>query len=517
MQYLTNDPMFAFVSDALAEDAFGVVAFTGTEHISRCYEFDIVLVSTNKNPDLPSIVSSPARLELLPDGENSEKRVFHGMVTEFEQDREFKEFALYRAKLMPRLWGLHFIRRNQVFLDKSLPQLAEQILDDGNFSGDDYRLSLSAQYEPYEFVCQYDESHMNFLSRWMEQWGLFYFFEQDQGRERLVATDDKNFLSMGPELRYRKPKGQRPPEGEEVVYEFSERLNQLPKSLRVKDYNYRTPLLELSGKADVDESGLGEVFLFNQRARNQAESDRLATLRAEEYVCRKLVFPGKSTCSGIMVGQGFSLKEHFQSDLDGNYLALSVHHQGAQISHLGSGLASLFPASERWSGYRNSFEAMPFDVQYRPQLGSEKPLFKGVLPARVDASGTGQYAQLDEWGRYKIRLPFDTAGRGGGKASHWVRKAEPYAGGGYGMHFPLHKGAEIMLVFTGGDPDRPMIFGAAANPECPSPVNASNQTQNAITTGGNNKVFMQDKQGNEQILFHSPKADTYIKLGDIND
>ncbi len=517
MNYLTNDPMFAFVSDALAEDAFGVVAFTGTEHVSRCYEFDIVLVSTNKDPDLAAVVSSPARLELLPDGEGRGKRVFHGMVTEFEQDREFKEFALYRAKLMPRLWGLHFTRRNQVFLDKSLPQMVEQILADGDFSHDDFRLALSSQYEPYEFVCQYGESHMNFLSRWLEHWGLFYFFEQDGQHERMVVTDDKGFLAMGPEFRYRKPKGQRPPEGEDIVYEFSRRQKQLPKSLRIKDYNYRTPSLELSGRADVDESGLGEVFLFNQRARKQAESDRLAAIRAEEYACRKVVHSGKSTSSRIAVGQGFSLKEHFQSDQDGNYLALSVRHKGSQTAHLGAGLASLFPVSERWSGYRNSFEAMPFDVQYRPEPASEKPLFRGVLPAHVDASGTGQYAQLDEWGRYKVRLPFDVSGRDKGKASHWVRMAQPYAGSGHGMHFPLHKEAEVMLVFTGGDPDRPIILGAVSNPECPSPVNAANQTQNAIVTGGNNKVSMQDKQGKEQVLFHSPKADTYIKLGNIDE
>jgi hypothetical protein len=134
--------------------------------------------------------------------------------------------------------------------------------------------------------------------------------------------------------------------------------------------------------------------------------------------------------------------------------------------------------------YRNSFVAIPGDVQYRHPKITEKPRFNGTINARIDAEGSGQYAELDDQGRYKVRLPFDiNNAHKDGKASHWLRMAQPYAGENQGMHFPLHKNTEVLLTFIEGDPDRPIIASALPNPVSPSPVNSSNQTKSVIQTG----------------------------------
>jgi type VI secretion system secreted protein VgrG len=74
-----------------------------------------------------------------------------------------------------------------------------------------------------------------------------------------------------------------------------------------------------------------------------------------------------------------------------------------------------------------------------------------------------------------------------------------------------------MLTFIDGDPDRPIIASAVPNPETPSPVNANNQTMSVIQTAGQNKIAIEDEEGSERILMHTPKKDSFIRIGAPND
>ena len=167
--------------------------------------------------------------------------------------------------------------------------------------------------------------------------------------------------------------------------------------------------------------------------------------------------------------------------------------------------------------YRNRFTAIPASVQFRPERVTKKSRFFGLMNAKIDAAGSGQYAELDDLGRYKVILPFDLSGRKDGKASAWLRMMQPYAGSDHGMHFPLHKGTEVLLAFIDGDPDRPVIAGAVPNPATPSPVTGDNQTMAVLQTGGKNRIAIEDKDGSQRILLQTPVADSWIRMGAPND
>ena len=121
------------------------------------------------------------------------------------------------------------------------------------------------------------------------------------------------------------------------------------------------------------------------------------------------------------------------------------------------------------------------------------------MSAKIDASGDGQYASIDDHGRYKVKIPFDLSDKENGEASHYIRMAQPYAGGNYGIHFPLHKNAEVLLTFVDGDPDRPVIAGSIPNPSNASPVKGANQTQAVLRTAAQNEIVIEDSDGGEQI------------------
>ena len=115
------------------------------------------------------------------------------------------------------------------------------------------------------------------------------------------------------------------------------------------------------------------------------------------------------------------------------------------------------------------------------------------MHAHIAGDTSGENAEIDDQGRYKVRLPFDVTNPSGSKGSRWIRKAEPYAGAGYGQHYPLHKGVEVLLVHTDGDPDRPIIVGAVPNPQTLSPSTGANATQSVMQTASGIRFTMEDK------------------------
>jgi type VI secretion system secreted protein VgrG len=291
----------------------------------------------------------------------------------------------------------------------------------------------------------------------------------------------------------------------------------VPHTVRLKDYNYRKPSLEVTADAVVDDKSSGEVYLYGEHFRSPEQGQRLAKIRAQELLCGKQTFNGESTVPYLSPGYTFTLGSHYRGSFNQKYLTVEMTHEGSQSGFLTAGLQQALSAEEKKPFYRNQFSAIPAGVQFRPAQAAHKPRITGTLNAKIDAAGSGKYAELDERGRYKVILPFDLSGRKDGKASAWLRMAQPYAGQDHGMHFPLHKGTEVLLTFIEGNPDRPVIAVAVPNTETPSPVTAADQTMAKITTSGGNKIHIEDQEGSQRILMQTPTAGTFLRLGSPND
>jgi type VI secretion system secreted protein VgrG len=504
---------FEFVSQApgLSEETFDVVRFRGVEGISRLYEFDITLVSGDPDIDLSAVLQNPATLTIL-GREGGDDRVIHGIPIEFEQLEEQGEYIFYRALLVPRVWQADLYRENQLFLDKAVPDVIEEILSQTGLTTDDYELSLTGQYPQWEYICQYGETDFDFMSRWMEREGIYYFFEQTDSLEKLIIADNSSRhqnIAGTSTIDFSPPSRQA--REAEVVRTFISRQQMLPQRVILRDFNYRRPNLELRGEAEVDSEGRGDVYSYGEHFKTPEEGNALARIRAEEIACRGRVFRGESTVLNFSPGFIFELAGHFRDTLNQRYLITGLETEGDQASAIfGSDQAA---AEQTGPTFVNRFACIPADVQFRPERTTPRPRFYGTMNARVDASGDGEYAEIDDEGRYKVRLYFDQSDREDGKASRWVRMSQPYAGADYGMHFPLHKNAEVLLTFVDGDPDRPIIAGSVPNPENASPINSDNQTMCMIKTGGGNQIHTEDKGGSQLMKFQSPTDNTFVRIG----
>ncbi len=482
---------FSFVSKGLPEDTFEVVRFRGEEGISRLFQFDIVLISEDPEVDIDSVLQNPAVFSIH---RGEEDRKIHGIVSEFEQMHEVDQYTFYQASLVPRIWLSDLYKENQLFLDKSVPEIIEEILKQAGLTSNDYDLKLTRNYPKWEYICQYKETDLNFISRWMEREGIYYYFEHTDDGEKLIITDSSTAHTkiQGESRIPYSPPSALIPEEEEVIRTFMCRQKILPKKIVLKDYNYRKPSLDLKVEKEVNPKGRGTVYLYGEHFKDPDQGKELAKLRAEQIACRGKLFLGESTCPQLCPGFLFELTDHYRDEFNQEYLVVELEHEGSQAGILLAGLEPQEAEGEKEPGYINRFTLIPSDVQFRPEVKTPKPRFYGTINAKIDASGDGKYAEIDDQGRYKVILPFDMSGREGGKASRWIRMAQPYAGADYGMHFPLHKGTEVLLTFVDGDPDRPIIAAAVPNPETKTPVTSQNNTQNTIRTAYGHSLVMED-------------------------
>ncbi|MGH0034726.1 MAG: type VI secretion system Vgr family protein [Myxococcota bacterium] len=504
---------FAFVSEALEPDSFHVASFEGEEAISSLYRFEIELLSRETAPDIDAILEAPARLE-LDDGTDVSR--FHGLVTEFEQREQGPVYARYRAVLRPRLCLATYRKQSQIHQETTVPDIVKTELANIDLNvGDLVDDRISGKYPEREYVVQYQETDHDFISRLMEHEGIFYFFEEGDSGEVLVLADAN---SATQEIRGGFTLPYIPPSGLEssntpCIRQLVGRQQRIPDKVILKDYNYRVPKVALEAESKPLGEGKGFVTAYGDHFKTVQEGKALAQVRAEELAARKRLFVGESNCVRIRSGARYELTEHYRTDFDQEYLITEVRHRGVQP--LPEEIAGDPDAIDRLD-YGNDFTSLAADVPFRPARVTPKPRLDGVMNARVDAGGSGEYAEIDDEGRYKLVLPFDPVERDGGRASRYVRMAQPYSGAGYGMHFPLHKGAEVLVTCVDGDPDRPIICGTVPNPENQSPVTGANQTQAKIRTGGGNQITMEDENGNQRIKMETPFNGTVFQLGSPN-
>ncbi|HEX3343083.1 MAG TPA: type VI secretion system tip protein TssI/VgrG, partial [Polyangiaceae bacterium] len=334
-----------------------------------------------------------------------------------------------------------------------------------------------------DFCVQYQESDWDFLQRWFEHEGYFYWFEHSTSGELLVVTDDNGStkpIDGDPSIPYRERQGMA--HDAESVFEWRSVQRRIPAHVVLKDYNDQKPLLPMVGQANVDRKrGFGVFFEYGDNFDTPAAGASLAQKRAERFLTEQLTLYGRTDSPRFHVGNSFELCEHFDEEQNRKYLITAIEYE--------------IPLSTEGGEepiYSASFEAIPLSVQFRPERRTPWPSVHGLMHGHIDSDSTGKFSTLDEQGRYRVRFPFDTTGNAGEGSSIWVRLAQSYAGSGYGSHFTLHKGTEVLLAFYDGDPDRPVIVGTVPNALTPGPSASANATQSGHKTASGIQIVMDD-------------------------
>jgi len=371
---------------------------------------------------------------------------------------------------------------------------------------------LQRSYETREYIVQYQESNLSFLSRLAEEEGIFWFFEHDGEKEVLVLADTVGNL---PQARAG-DQGQAPyhpdprqaPDGESIFeVESDEAFG--ATDMVVRGWDWTNPTLDVvgerTGRGDSDpatevydhtDALILHGYSGGQYQGNTAETQ--AQLRAERLDLDRQHWSMSATVVSAVPGRTLEVVGS-PGDFDKRYLIVSMTSHGS--------------ATEGVSGtWTSSIEVVPTELPYRPPHRTPRPVVHGPETAIV-VGPDGSEIHTDEHGRVKVRFHWDRdhAPREN-DSSCWMRVAHNWAGPGFGTFFLPRIDMEVVVSFLGGNPDRPIVTGCVYHGTNRAGVELdAKKTQSLIRTKsspnseGFNEMRFEDEAGNEFIYVHAEK------------
>lgn len=492
------------VTTPLGTDALLLESFTGSESLSQLFEFRLSLLSEMSSVDPAEIVGKD--VAIMVNGDDGPQRTFHGFVRRFASGglADGGGFRRYEAVLVPWMWFLTKRSNCRIFQEKSVVEVIEAVFEDAGFA--DYVVSTSGTYPPLEYCVQYRESDFDFVSRLMEEVGIFYFFRFDADRHVLVLADSKGAYNDCDQNEVEYAPGQQ----EGYVTSWEHRYEFVAGKYAQTDYDFASPDTDLYTESptviELPGTEAYELFDYPGGYADKGKGQALSDVRMEAEEANYDVVEGTSTCVSFHLAGKFVLNSNeIASEAGKDYVLTSISHSAKDSSYQQS------DGGESFCG--NRFTCIPSKRTYRPPLRTPRPLVNGPQTAIV-VGPKGEEIYTDEYGRIKVQFHWDRRGDQTETSSCWVRVSQRWAGEKWGTFFLPRIGQEVIVDFLEGDPDRPIVTGAVYN-GANMPINdlPAKKTQSGIKTrssksGGAdrfNEIRFEDKKGSEHIFIHAQK------------
>jgi len=497
------------IDTPLGSDVLLLHTLSGHEAISKLFHFSVELLSENHSISFQDIVGKQVTLSVHLSG--TDKRFWNGFVSRFATVGGDNRFSYYQAEIVPWLWFLTRTADCQIFQQKTVPEIIKKVFQDHGFQ--DFQDRTQATYPQREYVVQYRETAFNFVSRLMEEYGIFYFFEHDQNSHTLIFADKPQVHKNCPvqhKVRFNYTPGGTF-QKEDIVQSWGAEQELRPGKYALNDYNFQTPSTSLMANVQtVDKIGGNtnyEIYDYPGIYTKKSDGDDLTKVRMEEEEAVHYLLTGSGNCRSFASGYKFHLDDHPRRDQNGDYLLTEVTHSASVgDSYSGSG-------GDSEETYGNHFACIAVSVPFRPQRLTPKPVVQGLQTAVV-VGPSGEEIYTDKYGRVKVQFFWDRLGKKDDKSSCWVRVSQPWAGKNWGSINIPRIGQEVIVEFEEGDPDRPVVTGRVYNAQQMPPYTLpDNQTRTTFMTRSTkqgsssnyNELRFEDKKGSEQIFLHAEK------------
>jgi type VI secretion system secreted protein VgrG len=503
------------IKTPLGENVLLLTAFAGYEEMSRLFSFKLNMLSTRDSIEPSQIVGKLVTFWVL-DGLD-QPRYFNGMIREFSAGHWSRDFRHYTAEVVPSVWLLTQQTDCRTFVNKSVVQIIDAVLAEHGFS-DFETHELKGWHPTWEYCVQYRESDFDFISRLMEQEGIFYYFRHENGRHVMALADQNAGFPWYPAREVEYSPAHRGPLGDDRITGWHHRYRFVPGSWSQTDYNFdKTPAHDEETPAAllaVNEPGLVklpgndkcQIFDCPGEYATLGDGRQLTRIRMEQEEVAHEVTSGTSSCRRFTLGAKFKLRGHQSEDEQRkSYVLTSVEHSAAEPSSYYTG------DGHEGSAYNNSFTCIPADVTFRPERRTAKPAIHGSQTAIV-VGPRGAEIWPDQHGRVQVQFYWDRRNKRTGDNCCWVRCAQTMAGKGWGSMFIPRVGQEVVVSFLEGDPDRPLVTGLVYNadqtPAYPLPEEKTKSYIKSCSSpsgDGFNEIRFEDKKGQEQIFIHTER------------
>jgi type VI secretion system secreted protein VgrG len=538
------------VTTPLGTDVLLLTGLTVEEAMSRPFRIRLeVLAQNSTSVAFDQLLGASITVEMELAGSTTprqNKRYFNGICNRFAQGERDEVFTTYTMELVPQLWLATRVAQSRTFQHKSVKAILQACL-----TGVTANLDGVTEQPARDWCVQYRETDFNFISRLMEEEGIYYYFTHANGSHTMVLADSPSGITAVPgqaTVTYREVQNQEALL-QAVVTSFQKEQELRSGKYTLRDYSFEKPSSTFEASKPlqptvqvgsvshnltpgttssweiydwpgeyvqrfdgVDKGGGGTQD--NVGSAGATDATRTVGIRMQEEAVPALTVRGTSNAGAFDPGMSFTLKTlpntlEQQFKADGAYVLTSVQH----TAHIG-GAYRTGPTSP--FKYQNTFTAIPKALPYRPARVTPKPVIHGTQTATVVGLTTSPSDDIftDKYGRVKVQFPWDRANPNSADSSCWCRVATLWSSQQWGSIWIPRVGMEVVVAFEEGDPDKPIIVGCVYNAtNMPPYALPDNKTQSGIksrsSTQGTSEEFnelrMEDKKGSEEVYFHAQK------------
>lgn len=487
-------------------------SFYGEDRLSHPFRYELDLLSPTCNIAFDDMMGQDKSITVQLSLPNDETRYFNGHVARLIQTGGVGSLFHYRATVLPKLWFMTRKANCRIFQKSDCPTILDVVLLvlEENAIEIENRLD-TARYRPWEYCVQYRESDFSFISRIMEQHGIYYYFEHTAEGHTMILCDSPARHEPFPNYQVRDnlavgdiPYGSGQQGGElDQIDDWIIDKEMQTETIALGDFDFKNPVpvnVQSRNEGDFADAGT-EIYDYpgeftdpytDAYADHSSHGENYAQARVQQLRAEAEIFRGRGDARGIGPGYKFKLIGNTRGDEDIEYLAVSATYQ---ID------AGAFEAGESSGGadtaFLCDFTAIDASVQYRPPRITAKPIVQGPQTAVVVGD---EDIDVDQYGRVHVQFHWDRVGQQNRDSSCWVRVSQAWAGAEWGsMHIP-HAGHEVIVEFLEGDPDRPIITGRVYNAQNMPPESLpGNKTHSSIRDHGDNQMIMDGADGAQFI------------------
>lgn len=509
-----DNALFHLSGDGLPADT-RVLRYRAREAVSQPYEVSVEFSTTEESFEAEKSLRKSYLLTII--DAMGRQRLFHGVCDEAQflgvigdagsaganRTRNF-----FRFVLRPALWGLRYIEDCRIWQQKSVVDIIKDVLESSGIEDSKVDWQTFNDYEPREFCVQYRESRFAFVSRLMEDEGIFYFFRHTADGHKMVIGDDPNAFQPAddaPEVRFAMGEGLG--FSGEPIRDFSRTRSLRTSQVRIRDYDFEKPQVKPTAQADSEEMMTLPLYHYPGGFTKEAAGSRranalLASRRRDSDVCR-----GSSSAIGMRTGVPFFVEGGEPEWINGGFVCIELLTYGEQ---------SFLDANTNFT-CKNVFSGVPVDAPWAPPRVTPKPRIRGIQTAVVTGSaGDDQSIYCDKYARIKVHFHWDRVGQKDQNCSCWLRTQQLVTGG---FVFLPRVGWELAIAFFDGDPDRPFCLGRIYNGEHSAALGLPGQkasgtwrTHSSPGGGGQNSFSAGDSGGSQNHGVHAQK-DFNVTIG----
>lgn len=522
------------VKTPLPDDTLLLISLNGREGLSQLFSFHLEMFTEDtkvKDVSFDKLIGKSITVTYT--RSDNSKRFFNGICSRISEKGQAGAFTAYDMEIVPKLWLFARKSHSRIFQNKTVPDILKEVL-----SGIPAEFKIEGTFQPRNYCVQYRETDFNFVSRLMEEEGIYYFFTHADGQHTMVLANSPQKhpdLAGGGRIRYEEMSGgtrederihswQKVQELRTGKYALWDHHFQLPdKTLEAKEAGVSSVQVgKVSHQLVVEANRDLELYDFpgeyaqrfdgiNRGGGEQTaevnkvfeDNKRTAKIRMQQEEVSSLIVHGASNCGHLLGGHKFKLERH--QTAEGEYVLTSVSH----TAHAGDYRSD---STDEFT-YQNSFTCIPVALPFRPLRNTPKPMIPGAQTAVV-VGPSGEDIFTDKYGRVKVQFFWDRDGKKNEQSSCWVRVASAWAGSKWGgIHIP-RIGQEVVVAFVEADPDAPIIVGSVYNFDQMPPYDLpANKTQSGIKTRSTlngsaehfNEIRFEDKKGEEQLFIHAER------------